>query len=208
VGLNPELFIYLAIALLASLTIHEASHALVAYSLGDATAKSLGRLTLNPIRHLDPLGTIFLVVMAFSGVGIGWAKPVPVNPYNLRGSPKTGMAIVAFAGPMSNMVMAAVLFLIAQTVPLTAGSLVANLVEMGFFVNVSLAAFNLIPIPPLDGFSVLLGVLPNSPAASLARLAPYGPAMLLLLIVFPGVLRFVLTPLRSIVSTIVTFGTF
>ena len=205
---NPGQFIYLALALLASLTIHEASHALVAYSLGDLTAKNLGRLSLNPLRHLDPLGTIFLVVMAFSGVGIGWAKPVPVNPHNLRTSPKTGMAIVALAGPMSNMALAAALFVVARGMPLSPSSPVAHLVEAGFLVNVSLAAFNLIPIPPLDGFSVLLGILPNAPAYSLARLAPYGPAMLLLLIVFPGLLRVILNPLFAFVATLVTFGTF
>ena len=208
VGRDPQQFIYLALALLASLTIHEASHALVAHSLGDSTAKNLGRLSLNPLRHLDPLGTIFLVVMAFSGVGIGWAKPVPVNPHNLHPSPKTGMAIVALAGPMSNMVLAAATFAFLQGMPLAPGSIVLNLLRAGFLVNVSLAAFNLIPIPPLDGFSVLLGILPNAPAYSLARLAPYGPAMLLLLLVFPGLLHVILNPLFAFVATLVTFGSF
>lgn len=205
---NPSQFIYLALALLVSLTIHEASHALLAYSLGDSTAKNVGRLSLNPLRHLDPLGTIFLIVMAFSGVGIGWAKPVSVNPHNLRVGPKTGMALVALAGPISNMVLAAAIFSFAQSAPLAVSSPLAHFLQVAFFVNVSLAAFNLIPIPPLDGFSVLLGLLPSASAYSLSRLGQYGPALLLVLIMFPGVLRSVLTPLAAMVSTIVTFGTF
>jgi Zn-dependent protease len=205
--IDPQQAIYFVMALLICLTIHECSHALIALFLGDPTARNLGRLSLNPMRHLDPLGTIFLVIMAFSGIGIGWAKPVPVNPHRMRISPKTGMAIVAIAGPVSTMVLAAVLFAATRVFPLAANSSLADFLSVLFTVSIFLAAFNLIPIPPLDGFNVLLGVLPDQPAFSLSKLGQYGPVLLLVLIMFPGVLSSILYPIVGVVQSIVTFGT-
>ncbi len=183
--INPTSFVYFLVAILAGLTIHEAAHAFVADRLGDPTAKRLGRVTLNPLAHLDPAGTMMMVFAAIFGIGIGWGKPCPVNPSNLRPDPKTGYALVAAAGPVSNLLLAAVGAAILQ-----ADLGLPNAVLTGVFyvivVSVSLAVFNLIPIPPLDGFTVLLGLLPSRPAYSLSRLYQFGPGLLLLLVFFGG----------------------
>ena len=175
---------YFIIALLAGLSIHEASHAFIADRLGDPTARRLGRVTLNPIAHLDPAGTLMMIFSAIAGWGIGWGKPVPVNPNNLRPDPKTGNAIVAVAGPVSNLLLATV---VAVFVQLGLGGVIPrDLLDTVIYVSVSLAVFNMLPLPPLDGFSVLLGLLPNGAAYSLSRLYQYGPMILLALIVFGG----------------------
>lgn len=182
---NPISIAYFLVSLLVGLTFHEASHAFVADRLGDPTAKNLGRVTLNPIAHLDPAGTLMIIFASIFGIGIGWGKPCPVNPNNLRPNPKTGYALVAAAGPAANLLLAAIVAAILQ---LSLG--LPTVVLEGLFyiivVSVSLAVFNLIPIPPLDGFSVLLGLLPNGPAHSLSKLYQYGPALLLLLVFFGG----------------------
>lgn len=155
-----------AMILLISFPVHEFAHALAAYRLGDGTAKLFGRLTLNPIAHFDPLGGLILIASAvLGGVGIGWAKPTPVNPANLQGG-RQGDAIVAFAGPASNLVLAA-----AGAIPLrfilSTGTPPLFVVEtLGTFVliNIALMLFNLLPIPPLDGSKVLFAFL--SPRAT------------------------------------------
>ena len=176
------------VALLIAITVHEFSHAAVAYRLGDLTAKRLGRLTLNPIKHLDPVGTIMLLL-----VGFGWGKPVPVNPYNLRGEGRMGMSIVAAAGPMSNVITAAIFSLpirmgiVSWHSPFTfrglegrgLDSLLADLLGFVIFFNIILAIFNLIPLFPLDGSKVVAGVLPPGPANTLARYEASGPAILM-----------------------------
>ncbi|MGQ9676799.1 MAG: site-2 protease family protein [Chloroflexota bacterium] len=173
------------LAILLAITVHEASHAFSAELLGDRTAKALGRVTLNPVAHLDPMGTIMLLISAFSGYGFGWGKPVPINPYNLRRvGPKTGMALSAFAGPLANLVTAGILSLPLRLDIIPSYGLWEFILILAM-VNVFLALFNLIPIPPLDGFSVLLGFLPNREAAALSQLTQYGP-LLLLLLVFAG----------------------
>jgi Zn-dependent protease len=183
--IDPIRFAYFVVALLAALTVHEAAHALVANWLGDPTGRKLGRITLNPIAHLDPMGTMMIFMSSLLGVGIGWGKPVPVNPFNLRVGPKTGMALVAGAGPASNLLMAAVLALALQQ-DLGLPTWALRLLVVTISVNVVLAVFNMIPLPPLDGFRVLTGILPNGPAYLLGRVEQYGPALLLLLVFFGG----------------------
>ncbi|MBI2955096.1 MAG: site-2 protease family protein [Chloroflexi bacterium] len=172
------------VVIMLSITVHEASHALMAYRLGDSTAKYLGRLTLNPIAHMDPLGTIMILMTMLGGFGIGWGKPVPVNPHNLRNGPKTGMALVSAVGPISNLALAAALAIPLRFNGVT-NPMVADILFFFVTLNVALAAFNIIPLPPLDGFKVLLGILPYRQAYSLSRLENYGPAILLL-VIFAG----------------------
>jgi Zn-dependent protease len=152
---NPETLIAAALILLVALPFHEFSHALAAYRLGDSTAKFMGRLTLNPLAHLDPWGAILILL-----VGFGWAKPTPYNPYNLRGG-KTGELIVALAGPAANLVLA-----IAAAIPLRyiyavgmdVPPIVTSTLEFFVLINVVLAVFNFIPVPPLDGSKMLWAV--------------------------------------------------
>jgi len=144
VTLLPRLFA-VAMILLISFPVHEFAHALAAYRLGDGTAKLFGRLTLNPIAHFDPLGGLLLLVSSLSGFGIGWAKPTPVNPANLRGG-RDSEGIVAFAGPASDNGMA---------VP----PVILNALAFFILINVALMIFNLVPIPPLDGSKVLFSML-------------------------------------------------
>ncbi len=161
-----------AIALIPAFTIHEFAHAWMAWRLGDPTAKDLGRLTLNPLKHLDVLGTLMVFV-----VGFGWAKPVPVNPYNLRGGRK-GMALVAVVGPLSNLALATAVALIWRASGFVGGDVVMNTLLVFIYLNIALLFFNLIPFPPLDGFRVLLGVLPERLAEQWARLGQIGPMVL------------------------------
>ncbi len=181
------------IALLIAFTTHEAMHALVAYNLGDTTGKRMGRLSLNPIAHLDPLGTLMILVSGF-----GWGKPVPVNPYNLRQGGRLGMGLVAAAGPLSNILMA---FVFATpfranliTVQMMRGSSIIpglGLVLLTVVqLNVFLAIFNLLPIAPLDGFKVAVGLLPQTWAHALTQTEKYGPLILLFLILFGRAGRF------------------
>jgi Zn-dependent protease len=148
----------MAIGLLLAVDIHECAHAWAANELGDPTARYQGRLSLNPLVHLDPMGTLMMLFSLFGGIGIGWGKPVPVNPWNLRHG-RVGHGLVALAGPGSNLIAAAALAL-----PLHLGW--SGVGVVGYYlwtiligVNVSLALFNLLPIPPLDGASVLVGIL-------------------------------------------------
>jgi Zn-dependent protease len=166
------------IAMLVGLTVHEASHALVAYRLGDDTAKQAGRLTLNPLRHLDPLGAIMVIL-----IGFGWAKPVPVSAWRLRYGPRIGMAMVAAAGPLSNLLIATAAALLWRLGLLGSTSNQVPLpVEIMVSLNVALLLFNLIPVAPLDGNSVLNGVVGGTVAAALTPLRTYGPMLLLGLI--------------------------
>jgi Zn-dependent protease len=174
------------IVLVISISIHEAAHAWSAYELGDSTAKSQGRLTLNPIVHFDPLGAIMLLFMAVAGWGIGWGKPVPVNPYNLRTNPRVGMGLTSAAGPFSNLVLAALSAIPIRLLGASMPDLLAMFLWTMVSVNIALALFNLIPLPPLDGFNVAQGLLATFRTRwayewgdRLAQVARYGPMLLL-----------------------------
>ena len=183
-GLDIATLISRAIVLLVAFTIHELAHAYTADYLGDPTPRRQGRITLNPLAHLDPFGTIMLLISGF-----GWAKPVMVNPLNLRGNYRTSMAIVALAGPLSNVLMA-ILFAIPFRLGLMQATMgsggvipsAAALFTQFVFINVVLALFNLIPVPPLDGYKILQGVLPAELAYQLRPLEQYGFLILILLI--------------------------
>jgi Zn-dependent protease len=163
--------------LLVSLTIHEAAHALTADRLGDPTARMLGRVSLNPAVHVDPIGTLLLpIIAAFTGLPlIGWAKPVPVNVRNLR-QPRRDFMLVAAAGPISNLLQAVAASFVLRG--LLAGGAAPAMVEAvlrdAVIINLLLAFFNLIPVPPLDGGNVLLGLLPPHLAVAYARLRQFG----------------------------------
>lgn len=181
---RPEQFFIWILALVAALTVHEFFHAFVARALGDRTAEDAGRLTLNPVKHLDPFGTILLLT-----VGFGWGRPVPVNPYNLR-SPRWGNVLVSAAGPLSNLLMV-VVFGLGFRFAFASARLGPDNLLVGFLaalvlVNLILFVFNLIPIPPLDGSKVLFGLLPRTAAPVVAYLERTGPLLLLLLFLVDG----------------------
>jgi Zn-dependent protease len=161
VQINVEALIAAGIILLVSFPVHECAHAYAAYRLGDGTAKMFGRLTLNPIVHFDPIGGLLLIASSVTGVGIGWAKPTPVNPANLRGGTDSE-GIVAFAGPASNLVLAAIGAIPVRLLLATHTRIPAEayLVLIYFVViNIALMLFNLVPIPPLDGSKVLFSMM-------------------------------------------------
>ena len=204
-------------ALIIAVTVHEFSHAAAATYLGDHTARRLGRLSLNPVRHLDPMGAIMLLL-----VGFGWGKPVPVNPYYLRSGFRGGMSAVSAAGPVSNLITAAFCampirmgltdwrspFYFTGLEGQTLGGLFANLLGFVIFYNIVLAIFNLIPLAPLDGSKVAIGLLPRGPAAALARVEAYGPILLLGVIMLDwatnlNLLWGVLRPIVNVVGLVI-----
>ncbi|MDK2948864.1 MAG: hypothetical protein PWQ56_29 [Patescibacteria group bacterium] len=181
-----EIIIVSLIVLLFSIVIHEVAHGSVAYSLGDSTAKDAGRLTLNPISHLDPIGSVMLpaFLIFLGGPVIGWAKPVPINPYNFN-DPKWGDLKVSIAGPLANFFLALVFGLLVMFVSLPESFLVVSLLVI--FYNVALGLFNLIPIPPLDGSHILFSFLGEKGFGIRRFLEQYGFFLLLLLIfIVPG----------------------
>ncbi len=166
---------------LICITLHELSHGMVAYWLGDDTAKRAGRLTLNPLRHLDLMGLLMMVVFRF-----GWAKPVPVNMYRFK-NPKRGMAITAAAGPLSNVLISCIFLLLygALYLPLAnsvAGRYILEMFQITAVLSLSLAVFNILPVPPLDGSKVLFSVISDEAYGKLMRYERYGSVVLLLLV--------------------------
>jgi Zn-dependent protease len=189
-----------ALPLIFAVTVHEAAHGWVADRLGDPTARQLGRITFNPIPHIDPVGTILvpILMLSFTGFLIGWAKPVPVSVRRLH-SPKRDMAIVAAAGPAVNLVMAlawtAIMLLTHKwmhSMPAVAEPLLLMAVA-GVFINLVLMAINLLPVPPLDGGRVVTGMLPMAAARVYARIEPFGMIILILLLI-SGVVGMILGP--------------
>lgn len=190
--LIPRL-VYIVPAIIIALTFHEYSHARVAYAFGDPTARDAGRLTLNPLKHLDPIGTLLLLIASF-----GWAKPVPINPYYFQGNRKFKVLLVSLAGPLSNLLGAVVA---AVAVSLLWHFAPAGTVSQYFFsffyylmtINVVLAIFNLLPVPPLDGSKILAGLLPDSFGRAIDFLERFG-FIILLALVFFGLIGKIISP--------------
>ena len=200
----PRNIIYMLLSVIIGITIHEFFHAWMANFLGDPTAKRMGRVSLNPLVHLDPMGSIMMLMAAWSGIGFGWGKPVPVNPYNTGRDPVEASGLIGVMGPFSNLALAMVAALSLRIGSLPAGILTEFLVVL-VLANISLAIFNLIPIPPLDGFSVLLAILNaiRQPWASswfraLARIEAQGPMILLVVFMLDAML-----PSFSIIGTFI-----
>ena len=211
--------------LLFAITIHEASHGWAAKKLGDPTAFQMGRVSLNPIPHIDPIGTVLLpLLMMFTGIPlIGWAKPVPVNPMNLR-NPRRDNLWISAAGPISNFTAAIGFFIIIQILKFSsprffqaafytsssqAGQLqfaqgVGLILYFGILINAILAVFNLLPVPPLDGSGVLMGFLSDEAVEKYEKIRPYG-FMIILFLFISGFLEIIFKPIQAIISMLISF---
>ncbi len=202
-----------AVPILVAIIMHEISHGFVANRLGDPTAKMMGRLTLNPASHIDLFGTIIMPIMIFIFTNgqfvFGYAKPVPINPHNFK-NPKKDMAISAAAGPLTNLSLAVLSIILLKYVIIPVSAFVPEAAELRILkplslmltasisLNTVLAVFNMIPIPPLDGGRVLMGLLPHRQAEILGRIEPYG-VMIVLVLMFTGIARYFIVPVINII---------
>lgn len=193
---DPLTFALIAVPLLYSVILHELAHGWVAYRMGDPTAKLMGRLSLNPLRHLDPVGTLMLFIFGF-----GWARPVPVNFANLQGN-RRGLIFVSSAGIVVNMILAFVAIFLLQFLSPSEHSIAGMMLYYMAQINIILAAFNLIPIPPLDGSKILMGFLSHRLQYALSRLEPYGFFIIIGLLYF-GVLNPLINFFRWIILSII-----
>ena len=193
---NPLAFVFIAVPLLYSVILHELAHGWVAYRMGDPTAKWSGRLSLNPLKHLDPIGTLMLFL-----VGFGWAKPVPVNLNNISDRRK-GLIFVSSAGIIANILFAFTALLFFRLFSTHSSGIVAVLVYYVVQINITLAALNLIPIPPLDGSKILMGVASERVQYFLARLEPYG-FFIIIGLLYLGILDFLIAFFRGIITTLI-----
>ena len=193
---DPLGFIIIAIPLLYAVIFHELAHGWVAYRMGDPTAKSLGRLSLNPLKHLDPLGTLMLFLFGF-----GWAKPVPVN-FNLLRDRRMGMILVSAAGVTTNMILAFLALFIYRLLHLSQTSIAFELLYIFAKINIILAAFNLIPLPPLDGSKILMGFAPQNVRNFLFRIERYG-LIIIIALLYLGVLNPIIYFLERIIIALI-----
>ncbi|MEA4849342.1 MAG: site-2 protease family protein, partial [Clostridiaceae bacterium] len=185
--------------IIAALVIHEYSHALAAYAMGDSTAKQYGRLTLNPIAHMDPLGFLCLIVTR----RFGWAKPVPVNDMNFRNR-KRGMLLVSLAGPVSNFITALLIAAAYAVFYKSIGQITGSILQIAYIINLSIGAFNLIPIPPLDGSKILDAFLNDRQRFFMRRYAVYSNVIILILI-FSGIIGSILGPVIWAMDQLINF---
>jgi len=205
-----------AFPILIAIVFHELSHGFVANKLGDPTARLMGRLTLNPIAHIDPIGTIvmplMLIIFTNGQFVFGYAKPVPINPMNFK-NPKRDMAISAAAGPITNILLSVfsvlilkfilvpVSFILPETVSSTVMAPLTMIFQSSVVVNVVLASFNMIPIPPLDGGRVLTGLLPYRQAVSFSKIEPFG-FLIVLFLILTGIANYFIMPIISLFLSI------
>lgn len=197
----------LAVPVLLAVTIHEVAHGWVADKLGDNTARLAGRLTLNPIKHLDPIGTLVFFMTRM----VGWAKPVPINPYNLR-NPRKDMVWIAAAGPTAN-ILTATLFALLFHLLAALSAVLPNLfliplaltARYGVYINLGLAFFNILPIPPLDGGNIAMGLLPENLAREYERIAPYG-FIILLVLIFTNIVAKIIFPVIEFTAGLLLSG--
>jgi len=205
---HPVILLYLLAVILISLSFHEFAHAYASYKLGDPTAKNMGRLTLNPLKHLDILGTIMLLVSFF-----GWAKPVPINPMYYK-NPKKGTMIVGFAGPVSNLILALLSAFSITYISTRYGtpdiysldkiSMAYYFSRFAYIININLAVFNILPVPPLDGSKILGGVLPGRYYYKMMEYENYiALGFLILIFVFPRSLEVIMSPLVWVVQKLI-----
>jgi Zn-dependent protease len=196
---NPLAFILIAVPLLYSIILHELAHGWVAYQMGDSTAKRAGRLSLNPLKHLDPIGTIMLFMFGF-----GWARPVPVNFNQLRDR-HGAMIAVAAAGVTANLLLAFTAMLLDRLLAPSPGGLVGALLFYLAQINIILAAFNLIPLPPLDGSKILMGLVSPRVQNALLRVEPYG-FFILIGLLYAGVLHPVIAFFNQLIRSIINLA--